>query len=354
MENIGTKGQKLLIEKVIDKGICVTCGACVGLCPYFDYYDGKVLVMDICNSNTWRCLQFCPQAGFEDTNPTVLSEKDAVDWPIGKYKKILIARAKNVALRKQVQYGGIVSAILGYALEEELIESAVLTDKGNEGSPQGIIAHDREDILRCAGSRYTASAGLSALNKGIKSNKKNMAVVGLPCQMEAMARMRLMIPDGAERDSHIKLKIGLFCTWALDYRRINKYLNKIGLRERIIKYDIPPPPSQTFRILLEKTGWMKLSLDDIRPFIQKGCALCEDMTAELSDISVGAVEGKEGWNTVIARSETGAELIDSAAKKNIIETDALPEANLVHLKDAALNKKRKGRAVKEDFGLGIS
>jgi coenzyme F420-reducing hydrogenase beta subunit len=65
------------------------------------------------------------------------------------------------------------------------------------------------------------------------------------------------------------------------------------------------------------------------------------MTAELADVSVGAAEGVEGWNTLIVRSETGKELVDAAVAGGAIETTPLPEENLEHLKGAALNKKKR-------------
>ena len=72
-----------------------------------------------------------------------------------------------------------------------------------------------------------------------------------------------------------------------------------------------------------------------------GCAHCLDMTAEFTDISVGTVEGTEEWNTVIVRTQEGAELMELARGKGKIEAQALPEANLAHLKEAAMNKKKR-------------
>jgi coenzyme F420-reducing hydrogenase beta subunit len=66
------------------------------------------------------------------------------------------------------------------------------------------------------------------------------------------------------------------------------------------------------------------------------------MTAEFADISVGAAEGVAGWNTLIIRSDAGRELVEAAQAKGVIETKPLPEQNLAHLKEASLNKKKRG------------
>jgi coenzyme F420 hydrogenase subunit beta len=65
------------------------------------------------------------------------------------------------------------------------------------------------------------------------------------------------------------------------------------------------------------------------------------MTAEFSDISVGSAGSKfPGWNTIIIRSEMGADLIELAKKKRLIEAQALPDERLAHLKAIALKRKK--------------
>ena len=345
------KGQCELVDKVISQGICVKCGACVNLCPYFDYFDGRIVVTDDCHADTWRCLQVCPRAEYDET---CLAQEGAAQGDrseIGPFKEIFVARAKAKEIRASAQYGGFVSSLLLYALEERLIRSAILTDKGNEISPAGVIAKEKADILKCAGSRYSAAAGLAAFNRAIKDDKDNLAVVGLPCQMEALARMRLMSPDGQERDSRVSLKIGLFCTWALDYRTLHDYLMRIGIAGPIQKFDIPPPPAQVFQIQTEQ-GQQEFPLDELRPSIQQGCSLCQDLTAEWADISVGTVEGMEGWNTVVVRSERGAQLLSRFMDAGHLETRELPAENLAHLKEASLNKRERGKLAEEERRRG--
>ena len=61
MELQHREGQAKLIADVVDAGVCVGCGACVGLCPYFDYFNGKVVVMDRCYAEPSKCAQLCPR-----------------------------------------------------------------------------------------------------------------------------------------------------------------------------------------------------------------------------------------------------------------------------------------------------
>jgi coenzyme F420 hydrogenase subunit beta len=149
----------------------------------------------------------------------------------------------------------------------------------------------------------------------------------------------------------VDLVIGLFCTWALDYKPFMAFLNTRVNGLRIKKLNITPPPE---RILEVAAGnkLVRIPVDDIRSFIRPACRVCMDMTAELSDISVGTVEGKEGWNTVIVRTAMGEGLLKRAKKAGIIETRPLPKENLNHLIEASLLKKRRALdALKERGGI---
>jgi len=71
------------------------------------------------------------------------------------------------------------------------------------------------------------------------------------------------------------------------------------------------------------------------------CSYCLDMTSEFADISIGSVEGMEGWNTIIVRTTAGAELMEMAKNKGVLQVDRLSKSNFAHLKEAALLKKRR-------------
>jgi coenzyme F420 hydrogenase subunit beta len=66
------------------------------------------------------------------------------------------------------------------------------------------------------------------------------------------------------------------------------------------------------------------------------------MTAEFADISIGSGRAKfKGWNTVIVRTDAGAELIKLAKAKHVLETQPIPVESVANLKRAALNKKKR-------------
>jgi len=346
MKNGDSKGQQTLIEKVLNKGICVKCGACVGLCPYFSYWDGEVIALDACQAETWRCLQYCPRADYEGTalRDSGTQEKGT----IGPVREIWAARTADEQSRELGQYGGVASSLLIFAMKKNFIRSAVVTDSGNAGpSPSGRLVKSPSEILECSGSRYVAAGSLAILNQAVDRGEDRIGVVGLPCQMEALERMARSSSDAAERTKRVKLKIGLFCTWALDHRLLKRFLEARYIEGPVRKFDIPPPPAETF-MLLTQSGWVHIPLGEVRNLIQKGCGLCADMTAEWADISVGAVEGRNNWNTVIIRTKTGEKLFKEAVDEGAIEIEELHRENLDHLTKAASNKRKRAETARRN------
>jgi coenzyme F420 hydrogenase subunit beta len=147
----------------------------------------------------------------------------------------------------------------------------------------------------------------------------------------------------------VNLVIGLFCTWAFDYKPFMSFLHNRVDGRSIKKLNITPPPERILEVTAGNDHY-RISVDEVRSFIRPSCRVCLDMTAELSDISVGTVEGKEGWNTVIVRTATGEDLLRRAKKAGVIETRPLPKKNLSHLKEASLLKKRRALDVLNEKG----
>ena len=336
------KGPQDLEREVIKAGLCTLCGACVGLCPYFRAYRGKVVFMDNCNLSRGRCYAFCPRtpSNLEDVNQSVFGAPYPGD-SLGTIRRALMARSLDRSILEKGQYGGVTSALVSFALRKKVVDTAVLTKKEKELLSCGAMARNKKEVLACAGSNYVASPTLEAFNRNGSGNFKRVAVVGVPCQVLALGKMLTSPLEEKNPIEKLSLVIGLFCTWALSYQEFSHYLKKESGLNKIRKMDIPPPPANVFEMETEE-GRKTLSLDKVRPFVRPTCTLCLDMTAEFADLSVGAVEGIPGWNTILVRSNKGEELLEQARKAKVIETAEIPQANFQHLKEAALLKKKRG------------
>ena len=154
----------------------------------------------------------------------------------GVYSEILLARASDDFVYEMGQDGGLVSAILIWCLENDIIDGALTSDveRLSDGEPgwkavPAVVA-DREEVLRCAGSRYTYSASIIAYDEARARGLNRLALVGMSCQSSigpVMWHRNAGSPGRA-----IKLNIGLLCSKSFDDSMLDElFETKYGLRK---------------------------------------------------------------------------------------------------------------------------
>jgi coenzyme F420 hydrogenase subunit beta len=98
--------------------------------------------------------------------------------------------------------------------------------------------------------------------------------------------------------------IGLFC-----FEAFNRAKLKQEIQSRL-DVDIDEAKKTQVRQgkFIVSVGDRKLDckVKDLDSAAEPSCNFCDDFTSQLADISVGSVGSKEGFSTVIVRSETGA------------------------------------------------
>jgi coenzyme F420 hydrogenase subunit beta len=333
-------GPNELLEDVLKQDLCIGCGACVDLCPYFKNYNGKTASLFPCDLTKGRCYAYCPKAEVD------IDELSKQIWgipfdgsPLGNYQEVMAARAGENMVKGSFQGGGTVSSLIAFALKHKHIDAAALTD--SEGlKPVSRLVTAWEEVVGCATSKFMASPTLSAVNTGVREGYTRLGVVGTPCQMMAVAQLRGNPMAKEDFADPIALTIGLFCNWSLDARQLTAMLaDKLDV-SGIRGMDIPPPPANIM-IVETQDRRLEIPLSEVKPLIPQTCFICLDMTAEWCDVSVGMFEGRPGWNTLIVRSESGAELVRLARDKGFLETEEMPRQNLNRLAKAAADKKER-------------
>jgi len=339
---VNSKACEELDVKVIKTGLCTLCGACVRSCPYIASYEGRVLLKDFCDLSQGRCEAACPRISLDlDHLSRVAFGTPYAEDDLGTVRRVVMARTTDSKIRARAQDAGTVTALMKFAMEEGFIDSAILTSFEDKSWPRGIVASNGEQILKCSGSSYLAAPTIESFNQVIQTaNHQSIGFIGTPCQVMALVKMRTAPAEISQDMDKLKLIVGLFCTWALVYPDFRRFLEK-RISDPVVRYEVPPHPANVLSAYTEKERF-SFSIEEVLPFVRPACRFCLDLTAEFADLSVGGGRGEVlNWNTVVVRTEKGMRLFDSAIKKGVIETAAIPEGNLSRLKAAAHNKKKR-------------
>jgi coenzyme F420 hydrogenase subunit beta len=341
-----SRGQKELQEMVQKAHLCTGCGACVGLCPYQVVYNDQTIVLHSCDLKEGRCYAFCPRTPtqYESLGKQLFEEADLTP-ELGAMKGFYIARAADEKLRSQAQHGGTVTALMTLALEEGLIDAAIVAEDQEDFQHHGVAVGDPEAIKKRGKSKFTVSPTVAEFNKTVQGEKERIGVVATPCQAQALAKMRVKpIASNDNQIEKLKLVIGLFCGWALSWRSFVDLLKTKTELSDIVGMDIPP--GKGLVEIYTKKETLSFPMDEIQTCVREACRYCLDSTAEFSDISVGSARLPEDWaetrtwNQVIVRSKRGQDLLELARSKGVLEFREVPAGNLEELKNAALEKKK--------------
>ena len=308
-----------LEREVWDTSRCSGCGACVAVCPAdsLSFDEGEMVVSPRSNAyckqatdgvNCGACYSVCPRTGDQPADA------------LGTYLELMTAKSTFEVPNKQS--GGAVTAILANALDEGLIDAIVtVTEDRWTLKPSSVIITKTDVLIQQAGSRYSWWVPLlAALKYAVVEHKyKRIAVIGVPCAVQAVARMResdndLIKPYGKA----IRLVIGLFCTETFDYNAL--ILGKLKTHYKLEPHEIKKLNVKgKLEVLKQDGSTMILPLAELETCIRQGCHFCTDLTAVLSDISAGAIGSPPGSTTLIVRTPVGKGFVDRTVQNRKLD-----------------------------------
>jgi len=333
-----------LKSEVWDPGRCSGCGACIAVCPadalFFE--EGDMVTSPKSNGYCKQvtdgvlcgaCYEVCPREGDQPSDT------------LGEYLNLIAAKAAFDVPRRQT--GGAVTAILTNALDEGLIDAVVtVTEDRWTQKPRSVVITKSEVLIHEAGSRYSWWVPLLSSLKCAVIDKKyrRIAIVGVPCVVQAIARMRASNHDLIKPyATSIRLIIGLFCTETFDYTSL--VLGKLKSEKKIDPAQIKKMDVRgKLEILMQNGEKASLSLKELESCVRKGCHICTDLTSLLSDISAGSVGSPAGSTTLIIRTQTGSSFVDNAAQNNkLIITGGVDKGEIEKLARTKIEKNSKNQ-----------
>src|SRR4030042_287978 len=113
-----------------------------------------------------RCYAFCPRT---PTDLQALRQEllDPGDWvpELGPLKGFYMTRASDEKVRKGAQHGGTVTTLISLALEEGLVDTAVITEERGTLLPEGVRVQKALEVKNGARSKFVVSPTLATFNK---------------------------------------------------------------------------------------------------------------------------------------------------------------------------------------------
>ncbi|MET0665756.1 MAG: Coenzyme F420 hydrogenase/dehydrogenase, beta subunit C-terminal domain [Acidimicrobiales bacterium] len=317
---------KELFDEVITSGLCTGCAGCVIACPhdvigyehapgaYKPFHLEEELGADNCihgEKGCTSCTRACPRfrAWEPSADEHLFARVRQPDETAGIYQDVLLTRASEEMVHRMGQDGGLVSALLIWALDEGYIDAALTSyveGTGEAGwSARPGVAATKEEVLAAAGSRYTYSANTLALPEALERGFTKLALVGMSCQSSVPPIMWSRKVGKAGKP--FLFNIGLLCSKTFDDAIFEELFEaKYGIEKSTIK---KVNIKGVFQIWCHDGSYHEVNLKECHAWTREGCKSCPDFAAEHADISTGGIGKYNDWTLTVVRTDLGREVI---------------------------------------------
>ncbi|KUG19600.1 coenzyme f420 hydrogenase beta subunit (frcb) [hydrocarbon metagenome] len=245
---------------------------------------------------------------------------------LGNYKSVVSARTTDKEILKRAQDGGIITTLFAYALEEGIIDGAIVAGPGDEPwKPNPMVVTTKQELLKSAGTRYTISPNMYLIKEATRSfGLEKVGIVGVPCQVQAVRKAQLYPIGMRDVPDKIALVLGIFCMENLSYQSLQSIVEDHcnAKMESVRRMDIG---KGKFTVYTERGAVSQMPLKLLEKYVQAGCHVCLDYVANLADISSGSVGSPDGWSTVFARTKKGDDIWNRALAAGLFETKPMEE-----------------------------
>ena len=331
MENRNNKNN---ISTIVNEGLCISCGSCVGICPQKSLRMEETvsgLLHPSINSTKCNlcglCLKICPGITL---NEKYL--KGNIDPFKGEYIDGYYGKAANKSDVLESQSGGIVTALMGFLLDNHEIDRCLVTKMPNDGSirPVCYFASTSQELFESRGSKYCPIALNADLFK--TSGEHKIGIVALPCHLHGILNI---LQTSCKCLNNIKFVVGLLCDKVLSYKAMDHLIKQANVeRQNIVSFEFRSKkwrgwPGDVCIHTKEKDVFLpkneRTMIKDV--FTPPGCRLCFDKFNIFADVSMGDAWGltkdKEGMSAIIVRTEQGKNLLLEAQKAGIINLNEI-------------------------------
>lgn len=362
------------IQKVIDNGYCIGCGACTIANDNFSIKRNQYGLKTAYYLTTPEDSDsdVCPFASSKDETelgkklydkqPNIQFEKK-----LGYYLNLYAGKMLNESLRKNTSSGGLLTWLLLYLIENNVIDGVIHVSESTNNDDDLFnynISTSLQEITSRSKSRYY-HVSFADIKDFIKSDKFSgkYVFVGVPCYIKAM---RLLCLHNPHLSQHILFFFGIFC----GHMKTSAFAELFAWQQGIAPHDIS---KIDFRVKNE-TGLSSQYSVQIKSrnqqshltqnyklygadwglgfFKPKACDWCDDISAELADITFGDAWLPEytndslGTNIVIVRHPQLDDILQKASTQKHIVLEKLSEEKIIQSQAGNYRHRQEGLSIR--------
>lgn len=359
------------IAIVVERNLCVGCGACVSL------FDEPAARMALAEDGFLRPRQLRPLSANESSRFSVVCPGSLVAHPArddsfhplwGPVRQLKAGFATDDEVRYKGSSGGALSALAIFLLETGRVQGVlhVAPDPDRPFANPSQISRSRADVLRAAGSRYAPASPLDRVKECLDSPGM-YAFIGKPCDVAALRAMTREMPDIAAKFPYI---LSFMCAGTPSMRGTEQVVRHLGFE-----------PSEVASFRYRGNGWPGMARAEtadgrsaemdydsswgriLNRHLQFRCKICPDGTGEFADISCAdAWHADErgypvftetlGRSLIIARTTEGKMLLDDALNAVQLTTEDIDVSTVAAMQPYQTNRKKALIARLMGFRLG--
>lgn len=360
------------LQKIIDNGFCIGCGAClaadenIDICfDEFGMYRAEA--SNILQDNLTQALCICP---FSNVGPnedqlalTLFGSNTCHDARIGYYQSLYAGHVIEGEYRSRGTSGGLISWLCCRLLEDGVVDGVIHVKSANLKDEGKLFKYDisrsTQEILDGAKSRYYP-VEMSKVLKFIKNTPGKYVVVGLPCFVKAVRR--LMLTDSVIQE-RVRYCIGLVCGHLKSAAFADCFAWQMGVPpgslEKIdFRVKLPGKDAGAYGVYIQGTN-----IQGTKPsrsffgswwghnfFRYPACNYCDDVFSETADVTVGDawlknyISDSNGNSVVVVRNSDIHNLIKNGIIKGALHLTQESADAIAFSQAGGLRDRRDGLA----------